>query len=567
VRARLLMALLIVTATLVATYGVGASEEIGVVQAFRPAASGGPESPHSFGTMAPLQTGPSRTIVVLSDLHMGIGRDSSGAWHPYEDFRWPAELAEFLKAVDADGKSAVDLVLNGDTFELLQSVENECETAAAIGCTEPQALARLNRVLAAHDVEVKALAQFAAAGSNRVVFVPGDHDAALLFPRVAARVVSALGAPAGRVEVVASGYWISADRRVYAEHGHQIGFSAHRFENWPSPFVRRTGTEYLARPWGEEVVQQWYNRLEERYPVIDNVAVTGAGVKYALGADGVADIGDTAPRLFRYLLFTMSWQQFRMEIDDGEVQPPVWDLFQVRAQGAAFLVSTLPDDDRFKPLAAKALADGRLAKSVEALSDDEIVAICDYRAAMRRSRRRFEAPVSQFSPRGPVVTECPRSPETRGAIFDYFWQSRDLMFGRHLEAVTRRLPGGVRPDVFVHGHTHLPDRAQTGANMISGGLLKIPMEGFSPVRFALTPVIINGGAWQRTITPAQLERIKVDRKLSDADLLRALQLDELAPCYSFVHIPAYSDHPPAAVKYWRRTAAGNWAIETGCGGQ
>ena len=56
-----------------------------------------------------------RTTIVLSDLHMGIGRDPSGAWHPFEDARWASELGRFLTAVDAAGQSAVDLVLNGDT--------------------------------------------------------------------------------------------------------------------------------------------------------------------------------------------------------------------------------------------------------------------------------------------------------------------------------------------------------------------------------------------------------------------------------------------------------------------
>jgi len=128
------------------------------------------------------------------------------------------------------------------------------------------------------------------------------------------------------------------------------------------------------------------------------------------------------------------------------------------------------------------------------------------------------------------------------------------------------LTGPHRPiAVLVHGHTHLPDRAQTGANLISGGLLKIPMEGFSPVRGVLSPVAINGGAWQRTITPAQLDRIKTERNLSDRDLMRSLQPEELAPCYSFVHIPPYAGTPVPSVRYWRRAAGNDWALATGCG--
>ena len=169
-----------------------------------------------------------------------------------------------------------------------------------------------------------------------------------------------------------------------------------------------------------------------------------------------------APGLLRYLLKLMSWQQFRMELDGGEVRAAdVGSRAGTRA-GRRFLVSSLPDDDRFKPLAAKALADGRLARSIDGLSDDELVALCDYRAASRRARRRGEPFLLQFSPRGPVVTECPRTPDSRGALFDYFWRSRDQLFRRHLETVARRLPAARQPAVFVHGHTHLPDRGAGG---------------------------------------------------------------------------------------------------------
>jgi hypothetical protein len=241
----------------------------------------------------------------------------------------------------------------------------------------------------------------------------------------------------------------------------------------------------------------------------------------------------------------------------------VWDLAQIRSQGQAFVVSSLPEDDRLKPLAAKALADGRL-NTID-LSDDEIVAICDYRAAVRRARRRLEPTLTQLAPRGPAIAECPRTPETRGAAFEYFWRSRDQMFWRHITNVSTRIPGHAGPiRVFVHGHTHLPDRGQANANMISGGLLKIPPEGFSPVRGELTPIVINDGAWQRTITPVQLERRATETGVSITDLMGTMKPEDLPPCYSFVQISLENSAPVPAVRYWRQAGAG-WGFGGSCG--
>lgn len=470
-----------------------------------------------------------RAVVVISDLHMGAGRDAEGRWRRDENFRWSPEFAEFLRAVDAQHRSAVDLVLNGDTFELPS--------------TEASALSALDGILAAHSVELDALSAFARAGSNRVVLLPGDADAALRASKVADRVVRALRGSNDRVLVATSGYWLSRDGRVHAEHGHEIRFREH----------------------ASTALQELHQRVEALYPAIANVAISGSGAKYALAADSTLAAGEVAVDLVRNALFNVSWQQFRMELDDGEVQPPRWDVVQARSQGASLLVASLADDDPLKGLATRLAGEGRLGAIVEGLTDQELTALCDYRAAVRRARRRFEPLVTQFAPRGPAVIECPRTPETRGAIFEYFWRSRDELYGNYLERARRRSSGPNAPMVFAIGHSHLADRAQSYANMISGGLLKIPMEGFSPVRGALTPVVINGGAWNRTITPVQLERLHSDRGGSWHDFLRSLEPEELPPCYSFVLIPAYDQVPVPAVRYWRPGANGEWAIGPACG--
>ena len=500
----------------------------------------------------------SRRVVVLSDLHMGVGRVATGGWHPSEDFRWAVELEQFLTTLAAE-PGATDLVLNGDTFELLQSDTAECVYAdATLGCTEPEALVRLDRVLAAHTREMTAFGVFADVGQNRVVLIPGDHDAALLFPAVGRRAVAAFDAADGRVVLATPGFWRSVDGLVHVEHGHQLETRADRFEDWPSPFTQGSGRRHLARPPGQQFIQRLYDEHEPMYQIVDNLADDTAGVRYVLSATGVGDVGAAAPTLLRELLFRMSWQQFRMDLDRGDVMAPVWNLAAVRAEGAAFLVASVPDDDRLRPWAGRALEAGAL----DSLTDDELRGLCDQRAAVRRARRRFERILTQLDPLGPPGAECPRTAETTGPRFEYFWQSRDRLFLRHLE----RAEGGDRPvAVFVHGHTHLADYRQGNFTRVEAGGAYV-VDGFSPVRDAVTPVVINGGAWQRTVTPVMLDRAKEARGMSDAELLRALQPEQLPPCYSFVQIDPYDDRPgPPALRYWRQADDGAWGMAGGCG--
>ena len=423
-------------------------------------------------------------------------------------------------------------------------------------------------MLAAHADTVEALAAFAASGSNRVFLVPGEHDAALLFPAVAQRVERALGAPDARAAVATGGFWRSEDGQIYVEHGHQIGWRVDRFEAWPEPFVERAGQRHLARPVQARAVDAFFDAHEARYPVIDNFADEGAGLAHGLAAEGTTDLGAAAPALLRYILFRMPWQQFRLDLDAGDVQPPDWDLDAVRAQGPALLVDSLPNDHRFKPLARQAQEAGLLTALMDDLNDDELVALCDYRAASRRARRRFERVLTQFDPQGPPVRECPRRPDSRGGLFDYFWRTRDLIYGGRLEAAQAGAPDGARPiAVFVHNHTHLVDWRQSVLELTRLGRTVI-VDGFSPARNALSPVVVNGGPWQRTITPVQFGRLRAEHGLSDAELLEALRPEHLAPCYGFVQIDPYDDTPALpAIRYWRQAESGAWEMAARCGRQ
>jgi hypothetical protein len=406
-------------------------------------------------------------------------------------------------------------------------------------------------VIAAHGDELQAIGAFARSGANRVHVVPGDHDAALFFPSVSRRVLAAFGAPAGRIGVVTSGGWLSPEGRVWVEHGHQLPMSPDRFARWPNPIVSFRGRDYLERPWGEQVIQPLYDRTEPRYPIVDNVAEEGVGAKYVVAAEGVAP-PEGIPALLRYFLTKTAWQQFRMDLDDGDVKAPAWDIAMIRRDAGGFLAASLPADDPFAPFVAKAAAARQLGELTPDLSDAEIVAVCDYRAAIRRARRRMERVLTQLAGIGPPITECPRLPETIGPAFEYYWRSRDLRLARHIEAtidLLARERRATRPfEVFVYGHTHLTDRPFRPAG--DGG-----------------PLVASSGAWQRTIYPVQLEQLAKERAVSLPELLGTLRPESLNPCYSFLRIALSAGAPAPESRAWRRGAGNEWRMAGSCSGQ
>ncbi len=140
-------------------------------------------------------------------------------------------------------------------------------------------------MLAAHSREVDALAAFSKSELNRVVLVPGDVDAALLFPAVRERVEQAFDAVEGRVTVATSGAWTSADGQVYVEHGHQLEWRADRFQDWPEPFVEHDGRRHLGQPWGQRAIAGLLGDREQRLPSIDNFADLVAGLSRGLHED------------------------------------------------------------------------------------------------------------------------------------------------------------------------------------------------------------------------------------------------------------------------------------------
>jgi UDP-2,3-diacylglucosamine pyrophosphatase LpxH len=457
----------------------------------------------------------------------------------------------FLQEANRQGGGATDLILNGDTFELWQSLEQDCiYSDKDLGCTEVDALHRLRRVLGAHTAELKALRAFATSGNNRVVIVPGNHDVALLFGRVAAEVLEAISAPADRVRVASEGFWLSADKLVYAEHGHQIGRDVNRFDNWPSPFLERNGQKHLQRPWGEQFVQQYYNDYEEKYPIIDNISEESLGVRYGLAAEGVSSGVRGFGRFLRFFFLEVSPEQFARALGP-ERAAGNWDVQAIRTGGERFFVESIPADNPFRIATQKALADGTLGLSLNDLSDDEIRAICDYRAVAFQAQRK--------STTSPTVTvmPCPKARlgGTGEGVASNIERVRLSIFEEHLDRTLQALQhaGKTKTDrvfqLFVFSHTHRADA------------------GFSPMKYSKRqwrPRVVNTGAWQRTISARQLDTIIQDRELTPRQILQTFEPEDLPPCYPAIFVRPYKENPESILYYWGKRGGEPWKLAQSC---
>ena len=141
---------------------------------------------------------------------------------------------------------------------------------------------------------------------------------------------------------------------------------------------------------------------------------------------------------------------------------------------------------------------------------------------------------------GRAPSECPRTPATRGSAFDYFWRSRDALLESRVERVRTTFAAEARAaqsiKVFALGHTHL---AAAPVPLTRGGV---------------TPVVLNAGAWQRTVTPFQIEEAMQARGWSEGDALRQLRPEDLPACYGVIWIEPYAGDPKPRVRFWRSDA-------------
>lgn len=490
-------------------------------------------------------------VFAISDLHFGVGRDGS-AWHPYEDFRWHDDFVRFLAALRARVPGGATLVLNGDTFELWQSTTNDCPLLSNrdLGCEEKAAKSRLERVLAQHKETIAALREFAEAdgNKNKVVIVPGNHDAALLFGSVRDILVQKIGP---KVQVVTDGYWLLG-RKVLFEHGHQFD-ELNALKGWPKPFANSGGVEHLARPWGELFVLQIFDAQEKSYPVIDNVNDNSVGIDYYVQAEAKEAGGDPqkfwtragvrADSIRTFLGFAVletSWRQLGRSL--GGDNEPTWDVERINANADRdLLLAVVPDNMAVREAVRLAVQSGDIGW--KDFSPEQIRDLCTAQAKRALDTHRTDLPMCDTV--GGAALGDGDDPRSLGAAATQIFSTPRAVLSRYLR--TRRddlrRPGwNGEFAIYVYGHTHQ---------------VEAPFEAIEQGPW--NPIAVNTGAWQRVASPQYLER-RTPAAQPAYEMLR-LTPEELAPCYSVVAID--TNRAKASVLFWREKD-GAWGFDSTC---
>lgn len=499
-----------------------------------------------------------RHTIIISDLHAGPGKynNNTSKWRNTEDFRWHKEFDQFLNEyVFNDGGNNTDLIILGDMLELWQSANMECRgeglnlrcvvkdceyTDKNLGCNEAEALARTQNILSQHGELIKTLKSFVSKGTNRIIIIPGNHDAALLYPQVARAVVSAIKGSTvddayckkeSRICVESKGYWISPDGLIYADHGHSFD-KANRFDNWPKPFSK--DGKHLQRPSGEQTVQKFYNTYEERYPILDNLDSELEGIRLGIHTEGIRivnEIGEFA----RYLLLQTSWAQFRGFLGKEKEQPPDWDIEAIKtANSPEFLIGAIDfSDDPVYEVSMEALRQNKFALRPKDFTDEELKDMCDVKLLRKRAGDKK------------VVLCNDKRPPHLGERLDKILDREEENMKNHLVTVwsiLRNTDKQTKPFKFyIYGHTHAAKENN----------LKISEPGES-----WDLKVLNTGAFQRVVSKNELEVIKKrwrdknGKELEDRKVLTELQPEDLPARYTFVRIAPYTKTPSPELLYW-----------------
>ena len=209
---------------------------------------------------------PSKKLILsFSDIEAGAGTAT-------DDFIEEDLLCRTIRSHFAESKKmAADLIFNGDTFDYMKAPYG---SKYPRHITEKISVHKTKTIYKAHKRYFKVMHDWLKASpTNRIIFIVGNHDYDLVFPKVQELLKKLI---AGRSEdlkrrILFPGFEFK-DGLTLIEHGSQLD---HFFQVNPEKFIfypkDKSKEPYLLLPWGFNAFYDQYVLLKEHYPLLERI--------------------------------------------------------------------------------------------------------------------------------------------------------------------------------------------------------------------------------------------------------------------------------------------------------
>ncbi len=213
-----------------------------------------------------------KRIIVVSDLHIGMGRIYGGKINYKEDFIYDTDFYDFLRWWVNDSKGMeIELVLNGDIFDVIKSTHREGKVY------KRDVFKFLDECIVGHKTFFEALRNFSFEG-GKITYIIGNHDQAFASPDIQSVLVEKTGVGFNFIKrkYIQDGIWI--------EHGN-IYEAINRTDVNQVWVKDKNGEEILNMPWGSRFVVEVVDSFSFDRPYLDRWRPLGKAMKWGIMFD------------------------------------------------------------------------------------------------------------------------------------------------------------------------------------------------------------------------------------------------------------------------------------------
>ncbi|MEK6279006.1 MAG: hypothetical protein AABN95_01500 [Acidobacteriota bacterium] len=230
-----------------------------------------------------------RASIIISDIHIGAGLLDDC------DEELESHLCDFLQTLSTRAES-IELIINGDFLDFVQAppwkgaeLESKTQDSIPLCHTEAHSRSKLSAIHQAHGAVFNSLGSFLASkADNRLVILPGNHDADFFWQTVRTQFIEKVSELDASVQPQIRFHLEQVYRpddfpEVWIEHGHQHD-PTNAFEIDDKPFWSEAdrpifrdvnGKERLFECIGTRLLIKYINELDRNYPFVDNVKPFG----------------------------------------------------------------------------------------------------------------------------------------------------------------------------------------------------------------------------------------------------------------------------------------------------